>query len=189
MELVVFLGNPGAQYTHTRHNVARLLLQEMENHHSLIWKDQFKGRVAPRPSITPIRFFVPGCFMNESGHPVAAALQYFKISPEQLLVVHDDLELPFGTIGWRSGGGLGGHNGLKSIKNCLGTNQFKRLRLGIGRPTQHSVHSWVLGRFDSIQEAQLPGIFDASCHEFDLYSQSPADFPLWGKTTMIYVPN
>lgn len=98
--------------------------------------------------------------MNRSGISVSAALGFYKIKPLDLLIIHDDLELPFGQFAWRTGGGLAGHNGLKSVRDSIGTAEFRRLRLGIGRPDRGSVQSWVLGRFSPDEEAVLPLILD-----------------------------
>jgi len=161
IELVVFLGNPGKQYTQTRHNAAQMLLKMLPGAETLSWREKFHGRVSDFSSgKARCRFLVPETFMNRSGLSVSAAVGFYKINLKKLLVVHDDLELPFGRYSLRIGGGLAGHNGLKSLRDSLGDSEFCRLRLGIGRPPRGSVHSWVLGRFTPDEEAVLPQILD-----------------------------
>lgn len=163
IELVVFLGNPGRQYSGTRHNFARCLIDALPEIKELSWREKFSGMIAERPDGAGVcRFLLPGTYMNESGKSVYAASDFFKVRPGNLLVVHDDLELPFGSFAWRAGGGLGGHNGLKSIRDSLGTPEFLRLRLGIGRPFRGTVHSWVLGRFSPDEEVVIPLILDSA---------------------------
>lgn len=100
----------------------------------------------------------PMTFMNESGRSVGAAQRFFSLDPQEILVVHDDLELPFLTVRLQSGGGLGGHNGLRSIKDHLGSTAWHRLRLGIGRPAKGTVSSYVLSRFDPVEESLLDDV-------------------------------
>jgi PTH1 family peptidyl-tRNA hydrolase len=98
--------------------------------------------------------------MNESGKSVRAALDFYNLEPTEILVIHDDLELPYGTLRLQAGGGLQGHNGLKSIKQHAGSDQFLRLRIGIGRPKHGSVASYVLERFTAEEEVSLPLVLD-----------------------------
>lgn len=160
-DLTVFPGNPGPQYKRTRHNVAWMLLDHIGKSHNLIWREKFKGRIADFFSeSSKSRFLQSQTFMNLTGQSVAAAARFFTIKAERILVVHDDVTLPFATIMWRLGGGMAGHKGLKSIGECLGTNNFYRLRIGIGEPKRVSLNSWVLGRFDPVEEAWLSDIFN-----------------------------
>lgn len=163
IELVVFLGNPGKQYSRTRHNAARMLLDTIPGSTDLAWRDKFHGRVAEYSTGNDrCRFLVPETFMNKSGISVSEALKFYKIDIGNLLVIHDELELPFGQYAWKTGGGLAGHNGLKSLRDNLGSAGFRRLRLGIGRPDHGSVQSWILGRFNPEEEAVLPLILDSA---------------------------
>ncbi len=164
-DLSVFLGNPGKEYAKTRHNFGWLAGEALPLFRQLRLQSKFNGswgdiKTGEHREIV----LFPGTFMNRSGISVSAALSFFKIDilrqAESLLVVHDDLELPFGTIELRAGGGLAGHNGLKSIRDQLGTDAFLRLRLGIGRPSRGSVSSWVLSRFSADEEARLPELLD-----------------------------
>ncbi len=160
-ELVIFLGNPGKQYTGTRHNAAQMLVNVLPGAAELIWREKFHGKVADyTQGKNRCRFLIPETFMNNSGKSVSAAVGFYKTELRNLLVIHDDLELPFGEYAFRFGGGLAGHNGLKSIRDSLRDTGFYRLRLGIGRPDRGSVHSWVLGRFSPGEEAVLPLILN-----------------------------
>ncbi len=114
---------------------------------------------------------LPETFMNRSGLAISAACSFFKIDPKKssdlILVVHDDLELPFGTISLRRGGGLGGHNGLRSIKQELGSADFLRFRIGIGRPAHGNISSFVLSRFSPEEEAELPKVLSESSKQIE----------------------
>ena len=148
IKLIVFAGNPGKQYRQTRHNAGTLILEALERRHSLDWSEKFNSSLASlRINGKQVRLLKPGSFMNKIGEPARKAMDYFNLEPEELLVVHDELELPFGTLHFRKGGGLGGHNGLRSMKQQLGTDGFYRLRFGISRPSRGDVSSWVLARF------------------------------------------
>jgi len=165
--LVVFLGNPGAQYAATRHNVGRMLAEHLPFAVELSWSAKFNAQLAeyrPQPGET-VRLLCPDNYMNRSGESVARAAQFFKLTPQEILIAHDDLELPFGTVRVRAGGGLGGHNGLRSVREKLGSADFRRLRIGIGRPTRGSVHNHVLGRFTPEEEPELPGVLAEAAAE------------------------
>ena len=154
IQLIVFLGNPGAQYAQTRHNIAWMLADELQVSD---WQSRFKGSCAKLFLSGESRHILkPETFMNRSGESVQALMHFFKIEPESMLVVHDDIELAFGVAGYRKGGGLGGHNGLRSIKTAIGTPDFFRFRIGVGRPEHGSVSSYVLGKFKEEESAVLP---------------------------------
>lgn len=156
-KLIVGLGNPGLQYEMTKHNIGWLALDQLSFYDRLIWKDKFKAKYAQHTvDGETVIFLKPQTFMNLSGESVVAASQFFKIDLQDILVIHDELDLPFGTLSLKNGGGLAGHNGLKSIAGLMGNNGFMRLRMGIGRPVHGSVSSWVLSGFPSDQEAFLP---------------------------------
>lgn len=150
---VIFLGNPGRQHENTRHNLPWMLLKSWAGGETEGFRAKFKGR---HGMVDGIRVLVPETFMNKSGLSVQAFLSFFSIKPDAVLVVHDDTELPFGTVNLRLGGGLGGHNGLRSVKQALGTDRFRRYRLGVGRPRRGDLASHVLGRFDPEEEIVLP---------------------------------
>ena len=163
MFAAVGLGNPGAQYAATRHNAGRMVIDELaaraRGKLSRLKNTGALGlecHVGPPPSRRAV-LFVTTRYMNQSGGPVAALLGYFKIAPQNLIVVHDELDLPFGTIRLKRGGGEGGHNGLKSITQALGTKEYIRLRFGIGRPPgRQDPADFVLSPFASSQAKELP---------------------------------
>ena len=109
-----------------------------------------------------IHIILPKTFMNRSGISLAAAANFFKIIPEEILVIHDDLELDFGIAGFKYGGGLGGHNGLRSITSSLGTKDFNRFRIGISRPEHNDITSYVLGKFSKEEQKELPFLLSES---------------------------
>lgn len=159
VKLLVFLGNPGRQYERTRHNAGWLVCDDM--HIDAPWQQKFHGIWSQvRGRTGQVRILKPQTFMNVSGQSVSEAAHFFGIEPEEILVIHDDLELPFGTVRLQSGGGLQGHNGLRSIKQHLGTDRFLRLRIGIGRPARGDVSSFVLSRFSPDEEIQLPLVLE-----------------------------
>jgi PTH1 family peptidyl-tRNA hydrolase len=149
--LVVGLGNPGREYERTRHNVGWLVVDELARRLEGRWREKFSGRLAEvRVDGLRLALLKPETFMNDSGRSVAAAARFFKIEPESLLVVHDDVDLEAGRLQARSGGGLAGHNGLRSLAQALGTQDFLRLRIGVGRPGRgdpRSVADYVLSPF------------------------------------------
>jgi PTH1 family peptidyl-tRNA hydrolase len=146
--LIVGLGNPGSKYHHSRHNIGWDTFSELSFFKELKWLEKFKGHYAVYSyGEDRIYFLKPQTFMNLSGESVFALTSFFKIPIENILVVHDELDLPFGTIAFKKGGGLAGHNGLKSITENLGTQEFKRLRVGIGRPIHGDVSNWVLSGY------------------------------------------
>jgi len=131
LQLAVFLGNPGNQYKNNRHNAAWMLAEALLFYHSLDWQKKFKGLYAVRDGF---HFLKPQTFMNLSGESAQAAASFYKIKLEEIIVIHDEIELPFGTLSLKFSGGLGGHNGLRSMKTVFGSADFWRLRIGIGRP-------------------------------------------------------
>ena len=162
VKLMVFLGNPGREYARTRHNIGWMVC----DHHfpNLSWSTKFHAQLS---SEGPVRLLRPQTYMNESGKAVRATLDFFHLEPNNILVVHDDLELPYGTLRLQAGGGLQGHNGLKSIKQHVNSDQFLRLRIGIGRPKYGSVASFVLERFTSEEEVSLTLVLDLASSMLD----------------------
>jgi PTH1 family peptidyl-tRNA hydrolase len=158
---VVFLGNPGKEYEKTRHNVGFQVARRWSATASLDWQKKFKGEwgtalVAGRriPALKPLTF------MNLSGESARALGDFFKVAPEAWVAVHDDIDLPFGEVRFQTGGGLGGHNGLRSLRQHLGTDKFHRVRIGVGRPVHGEVADFVLGRFTPDEEIELDRILD-----------------------------
>jgi PTH1 family peptidyl-tRNA hydrolase len=133
--LVVGLGNPGREYAGNRHNVGWMVVEELARRQGVSWKGKFSGQFAElRLDGHRIGLLKPETFMNESGRSVGAAARFFKLEPDAILVVHDEMDLEIGRLQARSGGGLAGHNGLRSIAAHLKTPDFLRLRVGVGRP-------------------------------------------------------
>src|SRR5215831_10263765 len=163
--LVAGLGNPGRQYTRTRHNVGWMVLDELAARHSGSFRSKFSGRLAEiRLEEQRLALLEPETYMNESGRAIGAAVRFFKVPPDSLLVVHDDVDLEEGRLQARLGGGLAGHNGLRSIAQALGTQDFLRLRIGVRRPQRgdpRPVADYVLSEFPP--ESDLPSLVsDAS---------------------------
>jgi PTH1 family peptidyl-tRNA hydrolase len=154
--LVVGLGNPGREYERTRHNVGWLVVDELARRLDGRWREKFSGRLAEvRLDGLRLALLKPETFMNDSGRSVAAAARFFKVEPESLLVVHDDVDLEAGRLQARSGGGLAGHNGLRSLTEALRTQDFLRLRIGVGRPGRgdpRSVADYVLSPFGTEED-------------------------------------
>jgi len=155
--LVAGLGNPGREYEHTRHNVGWLVLDELARRHGGSWRSKFSGSLAEvRLGDAKLALLKPETYMNESGRSVAAATRFFKVPVESLLVVHDDVDLEPGRLQARRGGGLAGHNGLRSLAQHLGSQDFLRLRIGVGRPGRGNprpVADWVLSPFAPEEDA------------------------------------
>jgi PTH1 family peptidyl-tRNA hydrolase len=176
IELVAFLGNPGIQYKNNRHNAGWLLAERLPFFPALSWRDKFKSSYAlldlsavqgsGGQGPEKLHLLLPQTFMNLSGEAVAAAAGFFKITAEHILIVHDELELPLGTASLKFSGGLGGHNGLRSMKAGLGSADFWRLRIGIGRPVQGDVHSWVLSDFDAAEIPVLQNVLQETAALF-----------------------
>ena len=154
--LVAFLGNFGKQYAGNRHNVAWQFADSVDFVSSLSWQKKFKAQYASRKfDETSVHFLKPETFMNLSGESIIEACSFFRLKPENVLVIHDELELPLGTVSLKWSGGLGGHNGLRSTKASLGTADFWRLRFGIGRPEHPDVAGYVLSDFSSDERIAL----------------------------------
>jgi PTH1 family peptidyl-tRNA hydrolase len=150
--LVVGLGNPGREHERDRHNVGWMVVDELARRTDARWRAKFSGRLAEiRLDGLRLALLKPETFMNDSGRSVAGTARFFKVEPESLLVVHDDVDLDSGRLQARAGGGLAGHNGLRSLAQSLGTQDFLRLRIGVGRPGRgdpRSVADYVLSPFE-----------------------------------------
>ena len=184
IELVAFLGNTGKQYERNRHNAAWLFADSLALLSGLSWSKKFKGESAilNAPG-RKIQLLKPHTFMNLSGESIAEAASFYKIKPERILVIHDELELPAGTFGLKWSGGLGGHNGLRSAKACLGTADFWRLRFGIGRPIYDDVALWVLSDFSKDEVPAMNAAFQGAAGLFEaLLNEDPEKLlPEWKK--------
>jgi peptidyl-tRNA hydrolase, PTH1 family len=149
--LVAGLGNPGREYARTKHNAGHLVCDELARRHGGTFRSKFSGELSElRLDGLRLALVKPLTYVNESGRSVAPAVRFFKVRPERLLVVHDEVDLDVGRLQARMGGGLAGHNGLRSVAQQLGTPEFMRLRIGVGRPERgdpRPVADWVLTPF------------------------------------------
>jgi PTH1 family peptidyl-tRNA hydrolase len=156
--LVVGLGNPGREYAGNRHNVGRMVADELARRHGGSWRGKFSGQLADvRIDEHRVGLLKPETYMNESGRSVQAAAAFFKVEPDAILVVHDESDLASGRLQARLGGGLAGHNGLRSVAKHLGTADFMRLRVGVGRPERgdpRPLADWVLADFEPHEDAE-----------------------------------
>jgi PTH1 family peptidyl-tRNA hydrolase len=133
--LVVGLGNPGREYAGHRHNVGRMVVDELARRHGASWRGKFSGHLAElRIDGHRVGLLKPETYMNESGRSVGAAARFYKLEPDAILVIHDEGDFDLGRLQARKGGGLAGHNGLRSVAQHLRTQDFLRLRVGVGRP-------------------------------------------------------
>ena len=165
------MGNPGREYAATRHNVGFLVADLLAERAGGRFKahrsnaDVLEGRLARRPVVLA----KPRSYMNESGGPVNSAARFFKVPVERIIVAHDELDLPFGTLRLKRGGGEGGHNGLRSITRSTGTKDYLRVRVGIGRPPgQKSGASFVLENFTSGERPEVPVICEQAADATEL---------------------
>ena len=150
--LVAGLGNPGREYARTRHNAGWMVIDELARRHGGSFRSKFDGQLAEvRLGELRLALLKPETYMNVSGKSISAARRFFKVEPDALLIVHDDVDLEPARLQARDGGGLAGHNGLRSIAGALGTQDFLRLRVGVGRPgrgDRRPVADYVLSPFD-----------------------------------------
>ena len=159
--LIVGLGNPGPRYAATRHNIGQMVVDELAGGRGERFREHKAGaRVAVtrvRPGGDRIVLAKPNSFMNTSGTPVAALARFYSVAPENVVVVHDELDIPFDSIRMKIGGGHGGHNGVRDIARTLTTPDFLRVRAGIGRPPgRQDPADWVLAPFGSVEQKTLP---------------------------------
>lgn len=159
--LIVGLGNPGPRYASTRHNVGQLVVDELAaRRREAFGSHRANARIAQtwlRPGGTKMVLAKPMCFMNVSGGPVSGLASYFAVDPAHIVVVHDELDIPFDTIKLKTGGGHGGHNGVRDVEKALGTAEFHRVRVGIGRPQgRQDPADWVLESFSASERTTLP---------------------------------
>ena len=163
--LVVGLGNPGPSYAGHRHNIGYLVVQELAER----MDSPFRAHKSGRAEVVEGRFGAPGSgsprvvlmrartYMNESGGPVSQLAKFYKVPPERIVAVHDELDLPFDTMRVKLGGGDNGHNGLRSMRGSLGTGDFHRVRIGIGRPPgRQEVSDFVLSDYSATERKALP---------------------------------
>jgi peptidyl-tRNA hydrolase, PTH1 family len=156
--LVVGLGNPGREHVRDRHNVGWMVVDELARRQGASWKGKFSGQLSEiRVDGHRVALLKPETYMNESGRSVGAAARFYKVQPDAVLVIHDEIDLDHGRLQARRGGGLAGHNGLRSIASHLGSQEFLRLRVGVGRPGRGDPRApadYVLAPFTPDQDAE-----------------------------------
>ena len=170
VKLIVGLGNPGPKYSWTRHNAGFIVLDRFahlngiqvsrKNFGGLYGEGDFRG--------SRLLLLKPETYMNLSGRTVAEALRFHKIAPADIIVIHDELDIPFGQIKLKVDGGHGGHNGLRSLHQELGGGGYSRLRVGIGRPLHGNMADYVLTNFDKEEMASLPRLIDAAVEALEM---------------------
>ena len=169
LRLVVGLGNPGTKYEGTRHNIGFMALEQMASREGFSFRQQSKLHgLAAEHGIgdSRLRLLMPQTYMNDSGRSIRAALDWFGFTPEQLLVLVDDMDIPLGRLRLRAQGSAGGHNGLRSTIQHLGTQAFPRLRIGIGAPADNPAErrartvSHVLGPFSRAEQSEVDAVLD-----------------------------
>ena len=215
IQLVAFLGNYGKEYEKTRHNVSWYFEDSLPFANRLNWQKKFKGQIAnfspaelsewacnykicstkdgqpvkvPEEAPAHIYFLKPETYMNLSGESIIEVANFYKLKPENIMVVHDELELQPGFVSLKWSGGLGGHNGLRSTKSVLGTADFWRLRFGIGRPDHDDIAGYVLSRFTDDQQQMMQNVFSQTNLLLVkvLLSKDPEKFiQEWGKKKLI----
>jgi PTH1 family peptidyl-tRNA hydrolase len=203
IRLIAFLGNPGPEYARNRHNAGRMLAEALPFYAALGWQQKYKSRYAllsdPRFLAEKVHFLMPETYMNRSGEAICAAASFFKIKPEEIMLVHDELELPLGTVSLKFAGGLGGHNGLRSMKACFDSADFWRLRIGIGRPgdrepgaggppgSGRGIADWVLSDFSGRETERLAPALEAGAALLPLaLTREPETLlPEWTKKKII----
>ena len=179
--LVVGLGNPGERYARTRHNIGFRVAAELADRWDLAAaKDKYRGRIAEgrtRPGGPRVAILQPLTYMNESGDAAGPARGELRVPLDRVIAVHDEIDLPFGEIRSKLGGGVAGHNGLKSLKRGLGSPDFQRVRVGVGRPDSTDpeiVSAYVLGRFSEPEE-EVAGLISAAADEVERLVDSLAE--------------
>jgi len=163
MLLIVGLGNPGTQYENTRHNIGFRVIDKLvsDSGANEISKSSFQGKLFKAPNLLLLK---PTTFMNLSGNSVQAVKNFYKIDLEDIIVIHDDIDLPFSALRFKSGGGHGGHNGLRSIDAMIG-KEYTRVRMGVGKPEHKSqVADYVLHDFSTEEEKILKGWINHTSH-------------------------
>ncbi len=179
MKLIVGLGNPGQQYQYTRHNIGFMFIDFYAKHkNSLEFKKKFNGEYTQlNLNQEKVILFKPMTYMNLSGEAIQEIMHFFHILPQDLLVIYDDLDLPFASLRLRKKGNAGGHNGMKNILLHLHTNEFDRIRVGIGKPTGNQI-DFVLSSFSKSELESLNHTFEKMIEAVDLFSMNQFDLAM-----------
>jgi PTH1 family peptidyl-tRNA hydrolase len=177
VKIICGLGNPGREYEFHRHNIGFRVVDAL----AARWKAPFSSRkfdaevACAQVDSEKVLLLKPQTFMNLSGRSLSGAARFYKVSPEDVLVVHDELDLPFGTLQLKAGGGSGGHNGLNSIRECWGEERYGRLRFGIGKPSgvgaKERVVGHVLGDFSTAEGTHLPELIARACEGAEAWTR------------------
>jgi len=177
--LFVGLGNPGPQYAQTRHNAGWMAVELLASRWGLTWSDKKRLSGTVAEGMVPggrAVLLKPTTYMNDSGRSVRAALDLYKFTPAELLVIYDDVALPMGTLRLRPSGSAGGHNGLRSLESHLGTRDYPRLRIGIDpKPERMDLADYVLGKFSPDQQTKLPAVLDGCIEAIELIRREGFD--------------
>ena len=169
MKIIAGLGNPGQKYDKTKHNTGFMTMDHYLDEKDLsLDKDKFEGHwTKQKINGEDVILLEPQTYMNESGRSVSQIAKFFKVDPEDILIIQDDMDMPIGKIRIRANGKSGGHNGIKSIIRDLGTEKFNRLKIGIRHPKNTTVVSWVLTPFNDEQQKLMDDAFDTSVKIID----------------------
>lgn len=169
MKIIAGLGNPGQKYDKTKHNTGFMTMDHYLDEKGLsLDKDKFEGLwTKQKINGEDVILLEPQTYMNESGRSVSQVVNFFKVDPEDILIIQDDMDMPIGKIRIRANGKSGGHNGIKSIIRDLGTEKFNRLKIGIRHPKNATVVSWVLTPFNDEQQKLMDDAFDTSVKIID----------------------
>jgi len=179
--LLIGLGNPGSKYQDTRHNIGFMVMNKLASENDIAFESNKKlfGQIGKKGiGEEATRLFMPNTYMNDSGVAIKAALNWFDLDVNQILVIVDDMDLPLGKIRLRQKGGAGGHRGLRSIINHIGTNQFCRVRIGIGSPSNNPLkrkimtNSYVLGKFAEKEKVIIKQIIDEIIYGLEIIQKS-----------------
>lgn len=174
--LIAGLGNPGSDYRGTRHNIGFMVIERLAERYGIrLGQEKFDSQFAnDRVARQPVLLLEPQTYVNKSGEAVGEAVQFYDLETDRTIVVHDDVDLAFGQLRVKRGGGHGGHNGVRDIADAIGRG-FVRLRLGVGRPEYGSVRDHVLGTFSHDEEALLEELLDVACDALETLLEDGAD--------------
>ena len=172
--LIVGLGNPGREYEKTRHNAGFIAMDFFANKKAIGYVEKFGGLFNKiRVGDNEVFLLKPLTYMNNSGQSVIQVVNFYKINPSDVVVMHDDMDIPVGDVRYKTKGSAGGHNGIKSIIQHLGTQEFKRVKIGVSKPVEMNVVDYVLGKFSKEDRKLIDNVIETNVYRFlDLYTQN-----------------
>jgi PTH1 family peptidyl-tRNA hydrolase len=172
--LIVGLGNPGREYEKTRHNAGFIAMDFFANKKAIGYVEKFGGLFNKiRVGDNEVFLLKPLTYMNNSGQSVIQVVNFYKINPADVVVMHDDMDIPVGDVRYKTKGSAGGHNGIKSIIQHLGTQEFKRVKIGVSKPVEMTVVDYVLGKFSKEDRKLIDNVIETNVYRFlDLYTQN-----------------